>query len=84
MRGGDAATNAKGSAPLALLNAIEREKKKESLRASEENTKKTDGREGKQNQQSIQQFGRCVSGQHTNSTRPSALAIPNGLSVLIN
>ena len=40
MRGGDAATNARGSAPQVLLNAIEREKKKESLRASEEKTKK--------------------------------------------
>jgi hypothetical protein len=55
MRGGDAATNARGSAPLVLLNAIEREKKKESLRASEvKDQEKTDGREGKQNQQSIQ------------------------------
>ena len=49
MRGGDAATNARGSAPLVLLNAIEREKKKESLRASEEKTKKrrTDEKESK-------------------------------------
>ena len=49
MRGGNAATNARGSAPLVLLNAIEREKNKESLRASEEKAKKrrTDVEESK-------------------------------------
>ena len=65
MRGGDAATNARGSAPLVLLNAIEREKKKESLRASEEKTKKrrTDEKESKISK-AYNSLGRCVSEQH--------------------